>query len=373
MDKIHMVDLLGQYRHIENEINQSIRNVIESTAFINGPAVKLFEQELGVYLGSRHVISCANGTDALQIALMALDLPADAEVIVPAFNYVAAAEVVALLNYKLVFCDVDERLFTVDVEDVQRKITPKTKVIIAVHLFGQASPMDEIMTLAEKHNLFVIEDNAQAIGGDYTFKDSSHKKLGTIGHIGTTSFFPSKNLGCYGDGGAITTNDDRLASVMRSIASHGQSKKYHYERVGINSRLDSLQAAILSVKLRHLPDYIARRQQAAVFYDEQLKDVSWLSIPYRASYSTHVFHQYTVRIIGQQRESIIQSLNRAGIPSMVYYPLALHRAQAYGRISPASLRVSEQLCDQVLSLPMHTELSQKQLDYIVTTIRQIGE
>jgi len=362
-----MVDLLGQYRHIESEVNDAMRQVIESTAFINGSAVKSFENELANYLGANHVIGCANGTDAIQIALMALDLPADAEVIVPAFNYVAAAEVVALLKYKLVFCDVDERLFTLDIEDVQRKITKKTKVIIAVHLFGQGAPMESLMAIAKEHNLYVIEDNAQAIGADYIFKDGSRKKLGTIGHIGTTSFFPSKNLGCYGDGGAITTNDEYLATIMRSIASHGQSKKYFYERVGVNSRLDTLQAAILNIKLKYLDQYIASRQQAADFYDKQLRSVAWLSIPERAAYSTHVFHQYTILIKGN-RDNINQQLTAKGIPSMIYYPISLHKTTAYGHAEVRNLQTSESLTAQVLSLPMHTELKADQLQNICDSI-----
>ncbi|MBL7843302.1 MAG: DegT/DnrJ/EryC1/StrS family aminotransferase [Cyclobacteriaceae bacterium] len=371
MDKIHMVDLLGQYRHIEEEVNDAIRQVIESTAFINGPAVKSFEQELAKYLGATHVIGCANGTDALQVALMALDLPPDAEVIVPSFNYVAAAEVVALLKYKLVFCDVDERLFTLDVEDVKRKITSKTRVVIAVHLFGQAAPMEELMALAAQRNLVIIEDNAQAIGADYIFNDGSRKKLGTIGHIGTTSFFPSKNLGCYGDGGAITTNDADLASVMRSIAGHGQSKKYFYQRVGVNSRLDTLQAAILRVKLKHLDAYIERRQQAAKVYSEKLSVLQWLKTPAHASYSSHVLHQYTIQVLAKKRDEVSAQLKAAGIPSMIYYPMALHQTPAYQPLQTSRLPVSEKLSTCVLSLPMHTELTADQVQFISDTLRAL--
>ncbi len=366
-----MVDLLGQYRHIEKEVNEAMRQVIESTAFINGPAVKSFEQQLGVYLGSKHVIGCANGTDALQIALMALNLPDDAEVIVPAFNYVAAAEVVALLKYKLVFCDVDKHLFTLDVEDVKRKITKKTKVIIAVHLFGQAAAMEPLMALAAEHSLLVVEDNAQAIGADYIFKDGSKKKLGAIGHIGTTSFFPSKNLGCYGDGGAITTNDEKLAAIMRSIAGHGQSKKYFYDRVGINSRLDTLQAAILQVKLKHLDHYITKRQQAADYYDKHLRTISWLSVPARAAYSTHVFHQYTILVKDRNRDELSKHLSENGIPNMIYYPVSLHQTNAYGYVQGENLQVSEKLAAHVLALPMHTELAKDQLQYIGDTLANL--
>lgn len=371
MNKIQMVDLLGQYRHIEKEVNEAMRQVIESTAFINGPAVKSFEQKLSEYLGSNHVIGCANGTDALQIALMALNLPDDAEVIVPAFNYVAAAEVVALLKYKLVFCDVDERLFTLDVEDVKSKITKKTKVIIAVHLFGQAAPMEPLMALAAEHNLYIIEDNAQAIGADYIFGDGSRKKLGTIGHIGTTSFFPSKNLGCYGDGGAIVTNDEHLAGVMRSIAGHGQSKKYFYDRVGVNSRLDTLQAAILQVKLKHIDQYIRNRQQAAAYYDKHLGALPWLSIPARVGYSTHVFHQYTIQIKNRNRDEIRALLTQKEIPNMIYYPIALHQTNAYRYTTDKNCRISELLSSQVLSLPIHTEITPDQLHYISDTITTI--
>ena len=368
-----MVDLLGQYRHIESEVNDAMRQVIESATFINGSAVKSFEKELASYLGTNHVIGCANGTDAIQIALMALDLPADTEVIVPAFNYVAAAEVVALLKYKLVFCDVDASLFTLDVEDVKRKITKKTKVIIAVHLFGQGAPMESLMAIAQEHNLYVIEDNAQAIGADYIFKDGSQKKLGTIGHIGTTSFFPSKNLGCYGDGGAITTNDEYLATIMRSIAGHGQSKKYFYERVGVNSRLDTLQAAILKVKLKYLDQYIASRQQAAEFYDKHLGVLSWLSIPARSIYSTHGFHQYTILVKGKSRDDLNKHLGEKGIPSMIYYPIALHRTHAYETYAPEAQAVSESLTSQVLSLPMHTELTREELLLICNTIATFNQ
>lgn len=366
-----MVDLLGQYRHIEREVNSAIHEVIESTSFINGPAVKVFEQSLQHYLGVQHVIACANGTDALQIALMALDLPEDAEVMVPSFNYVAAAEVVALLKYKLVFVDVDARLFTIDVDDLKRKLSPHTRVIIAVHLFGQGTPMEEIMAIAEKHNLYVIEDNAQSIGGDYIFKNGSRRKLGTIGHIGTTSFFPSKNLGCYGDGGAIMTNDESLAKTMRSIASHGQSKKYFYERVGVNSRLDTIQAAILNVKIKHLDQYINNRQRAADYYDNQLGKISWLSIPARAEYSTHVFHQYTIVVNGKDRDEITSQLSERKIPSMIYYPVALHQTKAYNSLAESAFPVSEWLASRVLSLPMHTELTTEQLQYITESLAML--
>lgn len=371
MKPIQMVDLQGQYEAIQEEIDAGIAQVIRSAKFINGPEVGLFEKELADYLGVKHVIGCANGTDALQIALMALNLQPDAEIIVPSFNYVAAAEVVALLGYKLVFADVHPRYFTIDPEDVKRRISPKTRAIIVVHLFGQSAPMEELMQIAGEHQLYVIEDNAQSIGAEYLFKDGSRKKLGTIGHIGTTSFFPSKNLGCYGDGGAIMTHDEKLATVMRSIASHGQSKKYHYERVGVNSRLDTIQAAVLRPKLRRLDEYIRKRQKAAAYYDSQLKDVDWIVTPLRATYSTHVFHQYTVQLKQKSRDALAVYLAERGIPSMVYYPVALHQTDAYHHFSN-SLPVSEALVRSVISLPMHTELAMDQLEFICNAVKSFG-
>lgn len=368
MKPIQMVDLQGQYEKIKDEIDAGIAQVIRSAKFINGPEVGLFEQELAAYLQVPHVIGCANGTDAIQIALMALNLPSDAEIIVPSFNYVAAAEVVALLGYKLVFADVHPHYFTIDPEDVKRRITPRTRAIIVVHLFGQAAPMEDVLKLAEEHNLYIIEDNAQSIGAEYIFANGYRKKLGTIGHIGTTSFFPSKNLGCFGDGGAIMTNDKELATVMRSIASHGQSKKYHYQRIGINSRLDTLQAAILRPKLRRLDEYIRKRREAAAYYDNQLKDVDWIVTPLPATYSTHVFHQYTVQLMQKSREALAAHLAGHGIPTMVYYPVALHQTAGYYHNSK-SLPVSEALAQKVLSLPMHTELTMDQLEFICDSVK----
>lgn len=373
MKPIQMVDLQGQYEAIKDEINAGIASVLNSARFINGPDVKLFEQELATYLHARHVIGCANGTDALQIALMALNLPAGSEVIVPAFNYVAAAEVVALLGLKLVFADVHPRYFTLYPEDVQQRITPATRAIIAVHLFGQAAPMEPLMQLADKHGIYLIEDNAQSIGADYLFADGTSRKLGTIGHIGTTSFFPSKNLGCYGDGGAIITNDDQLAAAMRSIAAHGQSEKYHYERIGVNSRLDTLQAAVLRPKLRKLNEYIERRRQAAAVYHEELQETGWLQLPITAPYSTHVYHQYTLLVNGINRNKLAAFLAAKGIPTMVYYPQALHLAKAYRNAHGPSLPVAEQLTGRVLSLPMHTELTPEQLHYITSAIKSYCE
>jgi dTDP-4-amino-4,6-dideoxygalactose transaminase len=369
MKPIEMVDLAGQYEHIKDAVDRSMAEVIHSGKFINGPAVALFEQELGAYLNVRHVIGCANGTDALQIALMALRLPPGSEVIVPSFNYVSAAEVTALLGYNIVFADVHPHYYTIDPEDVRRKITARTGAVIAVHLFGQAAPMEELMQLCNEHHLYLIEDNAQSIGADYIFSDGSRKKAGTIGHIGTTSFFPSKNLGCYGDGGAIMTHDDTLAAVMRSIAAHGQSEKYFYARIGINSRLDTLQAAVLRVKLRELDQYIRTRQEAATYYDKELGEVEWLGLPRRAAYTNHVFHQYTVQVKEGRREALMRHLAGKGIPSVVYYPAPLHQTPAYATSCPPKLPVSEALSEVVLSLPMHTELTVEQLEYICATVR----
>ena len=368
MKPIQMVDLQGQYEAIKDEIDAGIAQVIRNAKFINGPEVGLFEKELADYLGVKHVICCANGTDALQIALMALDLPPGSEIIVPSFNYVAAAEVVALLGYKLVFADVHPRYFTIDPEDVRKRVNNNTKAIIVVHLFGQSAPMEELMKLAGENNLYIIEDNAQSIGAEYIFTDGSRKKLGTIGHIGTTSFFPSKNLGCYGDGGAIMTNNDTLALLMRSIASHGQSKKYHYQRIGVNSRLDTIQAAILRPKLRRLGEYIRRRQEAAAIYDNQLRELDWLVTPACAPYSTHVYHQYTIQVKTPDRENLAAHLTARSIPSMIYYPSALHQSAAY-QVWGSSLRVSEELARSVISLPMHTELTPEQLDYICHAVK----
>lgn len=369
MKPIQMVDLQGQYEALKAEIDAGIAAVMAHARFINGPEVGLFENELADYLQVPYVIGCANGTDALQIALMALDLPAGSEIIVPSFNYVAAAEVVALLGYRPVFADVHPRYFTLDPDDVRKRITPKTRVIIAVHLFGQGAPMEPLMQLADEYDLYIVEDNAQSMGADYVFADGKRKKLGTIGHIGTTSFFPSKNLGCYGDGGALMTHDGERAAVMRSIASHGQSKKYYYRRIGINSRLDTLQAAVLRPKLRRLNEYIDSRRAAARFYDRELAGLEWLLLPERAPYSTHVFHQYTIQVIGQDRSRLADFLAGKGIPTMVYYPVALHQAEAYKDRCGYALPVSERLATTVLSLPMHTELTEEQLGYITNALK----
>lgn len=371
MQNIQMVDLHNQYLHIATEVNQAIQNVIQKSSFINGEDVSLFAGELANFLNVKKVIPCANGTDALQIAMMALDLPQGAEIIVPTFNYVAAVEVIAFLGFKPVFVDADITNFNIDVSKIEEKITTNTKAIVAVHLFGQCADIDSIMAIVKKHNLYVIEDNAQAIGAKYMMENGEIHSAGTIGHIGTTSFFPSKNLGCMGDGGAIYTNDELLAEKMQMIANHGQKKKYTYQIVGINSRLDTIQAAILRVKLSYLNSYIEKRQEAAAYYDKSLAHVPSIKIPKRTKNSTHVFHQYTLQVENKEkREELKQYLAEKNIPSMIYYPSPLHLQNAYLHFGykRGDFPVAERLCDTVLSLPMHTELDQAQLSYICNTI-----
>ena len=367
-----MVDLIAQYEDIQSEIDTSVIDVIRSSAYINGPEVKAFQKDLEDYMGAKHVIPCANGTDALQIAMMGLGLKPGDEVITASFTYVATAEVIALLQLTPVLVDVDPKTFNIDVDAVERAITSKTKAIVPVHLFGQSANMEAIMDLANKHNLFVIEDTAQAIGADYIFSDNSRKKAGTIGHVGTTSFFPSKNLGCYGDGGAIFTNDDELANMIRMIANHGQVKRYYHDYVGVNSRLDSIQAAILRIKLRKLDEYAARRNKAAAFYDEAFKDVEQLETPFRSPNSNHVFHQYTLKSTGIDRFALTEFLQSKEIPAMVYYPVPLHFQKAYQseRYKDGDFPVTEELCKGVFSLPMHTHLSQDQLEYITSSVKE---
>jgi len=366
MRQLQMVDLKSQYQHIKPEIDKAIASVLESTAFINGPEVGAFAQELETYLGVKHVIPCANGTDALQIALMALGLQPGDEVITPSFTYIATVEVVALLQLKPVFADVDADSFTLNTDSVRNAITPKTKAIIPVHLYGQSVDMAPLLALAAEHNILVIEDTAQAIGGSYTFPDGRKAKCGTIGTIGTTSFFPSKNLGCYGDGGAIFTNDDALADKMRMIANHGQKVRYYHEMVGCNSRLDSIQAAILRVKLPLLDPYCDARRRAADYYDAAFAGHPNITTPFRAPYSHHVFHQYTLKLTGVDRGGIIKELAGKGIPSMLYYPVPCHRQNMLQDFAAAQmpLPVTDQLTGEVLSLPMHTELSEEDLNYI---------
>ena len=371
-----MVDLKGQYVKIGSEIDNAIKQVIEQTSFINGPAVKQFSDALATYLNVKYVISCANGTDALQIALMALSLKPGDEVIVPCFTYVATAEVIALLRLKPVMVDVDPITFDITAEIIEKAITPKTKAIVPVHLFGQCVDMEPILEIAKKYNIYIIEDTAQAIGAEYIFKDGQVKKAGTIGHIGSTSFFPSKNLGCYGDGGALYTNDADLAAKMQMIANHGQEKKYHHKVVGVNSRLDSIQAAILNVKLTHLNSYAAARNKAAAYYDRHLSNISWLEVPVKKANSTHVYHQYTIKLKDtSDRDKLKRHLMDQNIPSMIYYPIALHLQDAFKtpEYNLGDFRVSEDLCTRVLSLPMHTEMDEQQLNYIIEAIRSFKQ
>lgn len=365
MRPIKMVDLEGQYQKIKSEIDNSIFEVLNKTDFINGEKVQFFADQLAGYLGCNHVVTCANGTDAIQITLMALDIPRGSEVIVPSFCYVAAAEAVALLGLVPVFADVDENTFNVDANSVEPLITEKTRAIIAVHLFGQSCDMLPLLKLAQKYNLFVIEDNAQSIGATYTLPDESKKMTGTIGHVGTTSFFPSKNLGCMGDGGAISVNDEQLAKKMKTIANHGQPTKYMHDEIGINSRLDTLQAAVLSVKLIYLNNYINKRQINASLYDKYFSKLDIIETPYRFEKSTHVFHQYTLRIKNGKRDLLKEYLHKLSIPSMVYYPLPLHKQNAYKQFyKNQNLDISERLSTEVISLPMHTELDEEQIGFI---------
>lgn len=368
--QIQMVDLRGQYLRFKEEIDTAMQEVIDRCSFINGPQVQTFASHLAEYLQVPHVIPCGNGTDALQIALMALDLRPGDEVILPAFTYIAAAEVVALLGLTPVLVDVDPRTFSLDPQKIEEAVSGRTKAIIVVHLFGQCCDMEPIMALAETYRLFVIEDNAQSLGAEYTFSDGRKRKAGTIGHIGTTSFFPSKPLACYGDGGALMTSDEGLAVRLHMIANHGQERKYHHQGIGCNSRLDTLQAAILDVKLRHFTEFTASRQQVASAYDEALSSCGQLVIPARAPFSTHVYHQYTVKVERGGRDRLQRLLKERGIPSMVYYPLPVHRQEAYRPIARISSRldISTRLCESVLSLPIHTEMSAGQRRYITNTL-----
>ena len=372
-NKIQMVDLKGQYQKIKTEVDAAMNEVISSTFFINGPAVKEFQSDFETYLNIKHVIPCANGTDALQIAMMALDLKQGDEVITANFTYVATAEVIGLLGLSPVLVDVNQDTFNIDIESIERNITSKTKAIVPVHLFGQCADMERIMAIAKKHNLYVIEDTAQAIGADYSFSDGRNFKAGTIGTIGCTSFFPSKNLGCFGDGGAIFTNNDELAKKIRMIAHHGQSVQYVHEVLGVNSRLDSIQAAILKIKLKHLDEYALSRNKVADFYDKAFSNHSKIKIPSRSKNSTHVFHQYTLQIIGYDRSELREKLTEHGIPAMIYYPIPLHKQNAYKneRFKTNDFPITQKLCDTVLSLPMHTELDEETLNYITNTLLRI--
>jgi UDP-2-acetamido-2-deoxy-ribo-hexuluronate aminotransferase len=370
-EPIQMVDLKTQYHHIKEEIDQAVIDCIGSTAFINGPAVKEFQSGLEKYLDVKHVIPCANGTDSLQIAMMALGLERGDEVICPAFTYVATAEVIGLLGLIPVMVEVDPTTFNITAEIIEKAITSKTKAIVPVHLYGQSCDMEPIMKLAEKYNLFVIEDNAQAIGATYTFLDGRTAKTGTIGHIGSTSFFPSKNLGCYGDGGALMTNDDNLAQKMRMIANHGQEKKYYHKVLGCNSRLDTIQAAILNIKLKYLDTYSESRNQMASYYDTAFAGIKELQVPERQFNSTHVFHQYTLKVKNGKRDELQKFLSEKGIPSMIYYPLPLYKQEAFKQFvdSDFKLAITEALCDVVISLPVHTEMELESMEYVCNQVK----
>lgn len=367
--KINMVDLKNQYIHLADEIDKEIQKVIDSCAFINGPIVKEFSSNLSNYIDVKHTIPCANGTDALQVALMALNLEPGDEIITTSFTFVATAEVIALLHLKPVFVDIDLETFNIDANKLEAAITPKSKCIIPVHLFGQAANMNAIMDIAKKHNLSIIEDNAQSLGAAYKLNDGTIQRLGTIGDIGTTSFYPAKNLGAYGDGGAVFTNDDELAAKIRCFVDHGQETRYQYAQIGVNSRLDSIQAAILNVKLKYLDNFTKSRNAAASLYDEYLKDVEEIIIPNRDPNSSHVFHQYTLRCLNS-RDDLKAYLNKFDIPSMIYYPKPLHLHSAYGKYGYyyGDLPQTELASTQVLSLPMHTELDEEQIKFICDKI-----
>jgi UDP-2-acetamido-2-deoxy-ribo-hexuluronate aminotransferase len=368
---IEMVDLKGQYAKIQSEIDEAVLKVIRDTAFINGPQVEEFSKSLSNYLNGAFVIPCANGTDALQIAMMALGLEPGDEVIVPSFTYVATAEVIGLLKLTPVLVDVDPQSFNVTRNNIEQAISAKTKAIVPVHLFGQCADMESILMLAKERNLYVIEDTAQAIGAEYTFSDGSKKQAGTMGHIGCTSFFPSKNLGCYGDGGAVFTNDAVLAEKIKMISNHGQVKKYVHKYIGVNSRLDTIQAAILNIKLKHLDEYSFARRSAADRYDILLSGIEGIETPNRAKNSTHVFHQYTMKIKNGKRDDLKKHLESCGIPAMIYYPIPLNEQEAFKTISNVvgSLNNTQELCATVLSLPIHTELLEEQQVFIVDQIK----
>jgi UDP-2-acetamido-2-deoxy-ribo-hexuluronate aminotransferase len=374
-EKIQMVDLIAQYESIKEEIDKEVLEVMATAYYIGGPKVKAFQENLEKYLDVNYVIPCANGTDALQIAFMALGLQPGDEVIVPAFTYVATAEVIGLLGLKPVMIDVLPDTYDITAELIESAITPKTKAIVPVHLFGQTADMEGIMKVAEKHDLFVVEDNAQAIGSDYTFSDGTVKKSGTIGHIGTTSFYPAKNLGAYGDGGAIFTNDGELAKKLKMIANHGQSKRYYHSMIGCNSRLDAIQAAVLDVKLKYLDGYAVARGKVADFYDNALAGIADIQTPVRHDNSTHVFHQYTMVINNGKRDALREYLQKEGIPTMIYYPVPLYKQEAFSEFvtDGFELPVTEKLCDSVLSLPIHTEMSAELLEHIVGKIKAFFE
>lgn len=370
MKKIQMVDLLGQYDKIQEQIDSKILEVVKSAAYINGPEVHNFQKKLENYLDVKHVIPCANGTDALQIAMMGLGLKSGDEVITTDFTFAATVEVIALLQLTPVLVDVEKDTFNMNIDALKKAITPKTKAIVPVHLFGQCANMEAILDVAKAHNLFIIEDTAQAIGADYTFKDGSKKKAGTIGNVGTTSFFPSKNLGCYGDGGAIFTNNNELAHTLRGMVNHGMYKRYYHDVVGVNSRLDSIQAAILSLKLPLLDEYCDARKKAATYYSNAFTSNKNIITPVISSFTTHVFHQYTIQVKNVDRNALHQHLLDSGIPNAIYYPVPLHSQKAYtdARYNENDFKITNELINTVLSLPMHTELDKEQLDFITSTI-----
>lgn len=372
MKQIQMVDLVTQYEKIKSEINEATQNVFQTAQFINGPEVKTFQADLEKYLDVKHVIPCANGTDALQIALMALGLKPGDEVITSDFTFAATVEVIGLLQLTPIIVDVDRDTFNISLDAIEKAITPKTKAIIPVHLFGQTCDMQPLMELAKKHNIYLVEDTAQAIGSKYTFADGTVKSAGTMGEIGTTSFFPSKNLGCYGDGGAIFTNDDELAAIMRSIVNHGMGERYYYDRLGVNSRLDSVQAAVLRIKLGHLDNYIAARQKAAAYYSDFFAAFENVETPTIKDYSTHVFHQYTMKIEGLDQYALQEFMKAKGVPAMIYYPMPLHTQKAYGaeKFNHEDFPITNELCKTVISLPMHTELEESQLSYICNAMKE---
>lgn len=370
MRPVQMVDTRTQYHKIKTEVDKAVIDVMESTAFINGKIVQDFAAALSAYQNVKHTIPCANGTDALQIAMMALGLQPGDEVITPSFTYIATTEVIALLKLTPVFVEVNPKTFCIDPAAIEKAITPRTKAIVPVHLYGQSAEMEEILAIAKKHNLFVIEDNAQAIGCDYTFADGTRKKTGTMGHIGTTSFYPSKNLGAFGDGGAIFTNDDELAVRLKMTANHGQSKQYYHDVVGCNSRLDSIQAAILNIKLKHLDDYCAARIKVADYYDKAFAGNPKITTPFRAASSRHVFHQYTVVLEGADRNELKQYLADNNIPAMIYYPVPAHKQKMFEQFNTASneMPVTDWLTHRVISLPIHTEMDEEQLQYITSKV-----
>jgi len=370
MKEIRMVDLKGQYEKIKHEIDESIREVIDTTSFINGPQVQKFQKDLEEYLGVKHVIPCANGTDALQVAMMALDLKPGDEVITTSFTFIATAEVIALLGLVPVLVDVYPDTFNIDPAALKKAITPKTKAVVPVHLFGQCADMEAIINIAREYNIYVIEDACQSIGSDYIYKDGTHKKSGTIGEVGCTSFFPSKNLGCYGDGGAIFTNDDALAAKLRVIVNHGMTVRYYHDMIGVNSRLDSIQAAVLRAKLKHLDEYAEARNKAAKYYNNAFSGNPRITTPVTSTFSTHVFHQYTLMLNGVDRAALLEYMQGKGIPVMIYYPVPLHMQKAYidPRYKEGDFPVTEKLCSGVISLPMHTELDEEQLQYITESL-----